>query len=576
MTDDNRNLLLAVFLSVLLLFGWSFVSERWLTPPTTATADAAKEAPASAPAAPDVAPPAADSAAKGGAAPVAVATGQPQALAAALKAAPRVRITTPRLAGSINLDGAKIDDLVLTDQKVTVAKDSPSVRLLAPSGTANAYFAGFGWIGDGAPSMATRWTADRTDLAPGAPVTLSWTNPAGVAYALRFAVDKNYLFTVTASVKNGSKAPVALAPYGYVNRTGTGPDTSSFINHVGPVGVLDGTLKESSYKDVAKEAASYQSTGGWLGLGDHYWLAAIAPDQKRAIDARFTPAGPDRTQVDFRERSVTLAPGAATETTSLLYAGAKDRTLLDQAGRQYGIEKFDFAISWGWLGFLVKPITDLLHWLYGLVGNYALAIVCLTLIVRVFLYPLANKQYASMAKMRIFQPKMKEIQQKFKGDKQKQQQAMMELYRKEKINPLSGCLPVVVQVPIFYSLYKTLLISPEIRHAPGFLWIHDLAAPDPLTPLNLFGLLPYTLPPFLHLGILSIILGATLWAQFQLNPQAMDPMQRKIFSLMPLVFMFIMAPFAAGLHIYWIVNNVVSIAQQWLLLKKYPRPAPAS
>lgn len=574
MTGDNRNLILAIVLSALVLFGWTYVSERWLAPEPVPVAE---QTAGTTDGSGIVLPPAAEAAPGIAGAPAAVvnAVAPEQTVDEVLATGGRVKIKTPRLEGSINLVGARIDDLVLLDHKQTIKRNSPSVRLFSPSGTQDAYFAGFGWVGAEAPPADAHWMADRDMLTPDTPVTLRWQNDAGLQYALTFSVDKDYLFTVQGAVHNGSPQAVSLKPYGYVNRAGEGPDNSTYLNHVGPVGVLDGTLKEVKYKDLAKSPENFRSTGGWVGITDHHWLAALIPDQKAAVDARFTPAGSGRTQVDFAQDAEVVAAGASVSGVSRLYAGAKEIPALNKVMKEQQVEKFDLAISWGWLGFLAKPIAALLHWLYDLVGNYALAIVCLTLIVRAFLFPIANKQYASMAKMRVFQPKVKEIQAKYKDDKAKQQQAMLELYRNEKINPLAGCLPIFIQVPIFYALYKTLLISTEIRHAPGFLWIKDLSAPDPLTPVNLFGLLPFDPPGFLHLGILSVILGATMWLQFRLNPTALDEMQRKLFSWMPWVFMFIMAPFAAGLHLYWIVNNIVSIGQQWLLLRKYPMPAPA-
>jgi YidC/Oxa1 family membrane protein insertase len=570
-TQDNRNLLLAVVLSAFVLFGWSFVQERFFP--------AAKpSAPVSAPSAPAGAAPEAPGTAPAVAAPAAVAL---RPLPQVIAASPRVAIDTPRLKGSINLVGARFDDLVLTDQKVSIARNAAPVRLFAPSGTRDAYFAGFGWTGPGAPPADARWTASAQALTPGNPVTLRWVSPDKLVFEQVIDVDRNFLFTVKARVLNGTSAPVVLKPFGFVNRTGRGPDKNSFNNHVGPVGVLGGTLKEVSFDDLRDRfekgggAESFPSTGGWLGITDHHWLAAVIPDQKAAVEGRFLAAADNRYQADWAGPAVTLLPGQASETQALLFAGAKEVAVVNAVRDEKGVDKFDLAISWGWFGFIAKPISSLLHWLYGIFGNYALAIVGLTLIVRAVLYPIANRQYASMAKMRIFAPKMKEIQQKYKDDKAKQQLEIMELYKREKINPLAGCLPVLLQIPIFYALYKTLLISTEMRHQPGFLWIKDLSAPDPLTPLNLFGLLPFELPPILHLGVLPILLGITMFVQFRLNPQPMDEIQQKVFAWMPWLFMFMMAPFAAGLQIYWIVNNLVSILQQWVLLKKYPAPAPA-
>jgi YidC/Oxa1 family membrane protein insertase len=570
-TGENRNLLLAVLLSAIVLFGWTFVAERFLPRPAEPPAATAPATPGGAGAAGTVG----DVPAPGVGVPQVAGAARALSLPEVLAATPRVRIETPRLQGSINLVGARIDDLVLRDHKVSIEPDAAPVRLFAPSGARNAWFAGFGWVGAGAPAADARWTATAATLTPERPVTLRHVTPAGLVFELDVAVDRDFTFTVTERVQNGSGAAVVLRPYAFVNRTGRGPDSDAFNLHVGPIGVLEGTLKEINFDEVRDEGIQqFRSTGGWLGITDHHWLATVIPDQKTPIDARFAAADGDRYQTDWVKPAATLAPGATAETVSRLFAGAKEVRVVN-AVRDAGVEKFDLAIAWGWFGFIAKPIAALLHWLYGIFGNYAVAIVGLTLIVRAILFPIANKQYASMAKMRVFAPKMQELQKKHKDDKIKLQQEMMTLYKAEKINPLAGCLPILLQIPIFYALYKVLLISTEVRHQPGFLWIKDLSAPDPLTPVNLFGLIPWDPPSFLALGVLPIILGVTMWAQFKLNPQPLDEIQQKVFAWMPWIFMFMMAPFAAGLQLYWIVNNLVSIAQQWVLIKRYPAPAPA-
>jgi YidC/Oxa1 family membrane protein insertase len=564
-TQENRNLILAVVLSAVVLFGWTFVSERLFPTPPAATAPAT-------------------AAAEGPVAPADVAGGVPVAAPAGVQpvemlvaGAGRVRIETPRLGGSINLTGARFDDLVLKDHTVALPPSKP-IRLFAPSGAKDAYFAGYGWVGAGAPPADAQWAASARVLSPGKPVTLRWQGQTGLLFEQTISVDENFLFAVTQRVRNASGAPVSLRTFGYVNRTGRGTEKDAFNLHVGPVAVLDGTLKEGEIGfDTLRDdgAQTFTSKGGWLGITDKHWLAALIPDQTSTIEARFTAAEGNRYQTDWLKTAQAVAPGQAAATTSHMFAGAKEVRLLNQVRDELGAPLFDRALAWGWFWFIAQPIFALLQWLYGLTANYALAIVGLTLIVRALLYPIANKQYASMAKMRVFAPKMKEIQEKYKDDKQKIQLATMELYKQEKINPLAGCLPILLQIPIFYALYKVLLISVELRHQPAFLWIKDLSAPDPLTPINLFGLLPFEPPAIIHLGILPIILGVTMWAQFKLNPQPMDEIQKKVFGWMPWIFMFMMAPFAAGLQIYWIVNNLVSILQQWVLLKKYPAPAPA-
>lgn len=575
MTSDNRNLLLAVVLSAIVLFGWSFLSERFFpaaAPPATSAAESAPPAAPAPAAGSDLALP--DAAV----APVVVAPAAAMALPERIAAAPRVAIVTPRLSGSINLAGARIDDLVLRDHKTGIDADAEPVRLFAPSGDPQAWFAGFGWVGENAPPPDALWTASSDRLTPDRPVTLSWVSPANVRFELRFEVDRNFLFTISERVSNLGPAPVAVRSFSYINRTGRGPDKDSFNLHAGPIAVLGGTLQEGEIGyDVLRDDGPqiFRSTGGWLGITDKHWLAALIPDQSRPIEARFTATDGNRTQADWLKPAVTIAPGAAVSGTSRLFAGAKEVRLLNQVRDEFGVPLFDRALAWGWFWFIAQPIFSLLQWLYGHLGNYAAAIVGLTLIVRALLFPIANKQYASMAKMRVFAPKMKELQEKYKDNKAKQQSELMDLYKREKINPLAGCLPILLQIPIFYALYKVLVISVEIRHQPAFLWIRDLSAPDPLTPLNLFGLLPFQPPAIIALGVLPILLGITMFVQFRLNPAPLDEIQKKVFAWMPWIFMFMMAPFAAGLQIYWIINNLVSIGQQWWLIKKYPGPAPA-
>ena len=571
MTEENRNLLLALLLSALVLLGWAVVEQQFFPRPT------APPAPAAGTAAPAGQAESADAASDAGPTAGPAAQSAPRTLAAAL-AGPRVRIETPRLRGSINLEGARIDDLVLRDHRQAIDGDSPPVRLFAPSGTGAAYFAGVGWTGPRAPPPDARWTADRAVLAPGAPVTLRWSDGRGLEFEIRVAVDDNFLFTLTQTVTNRSAGDAVLRPYGFINRTGTGPDPATWQVHSGPIAVLDGRLLEDDigYNRLREKGQQrFSSRGGWLGITDKYWLSALIPAQDQMLEARVTPAPGDRTQVDYLLPPAILGPDRSAATTVHLFAGAKEVRLVNAVRDKLGAPLFDRAIAWGWFWFLAQPIFAVMDWLHRLSGNWALAIIGLTLLVRLLLFPLANKQYASMAKMRVFAPKMKELQERYKDDKPRLQQELMELYRREKINPLAGCLPILVQIPIFFALYKTLLISIEIRHQPAFGWIRDLSAPDPLTPVNLFGLLPFTPPPFLAVGILPILLGLTMWAQFRLNPQPLDEIQKTIFAWMPWVLMVAMAPFAAGLQIYWIMNNLVSIAQQWWLIRKYPAPAPA-
>jgi len=491
---------------------------------------------------------------------------------------PRVKIDTPRLAGSIDLRGAQIDDLVLTTQRETIDKNSPPVRLFSPEGTPDAYFASFGWSGQGIklPDANTVWTAAGDVLAPGKPVTLTWNNEQGQAFAIKLTVDENYLFTVQQSVTNGTGAPVAARPYSLVSRTGQSKDPSSWQVHVGPIGVMAGkALYDTNWKDLDAAGAAgqkFQSTGGWIGFSDKYWLAAVIPDPKAQVDAAFG-GGNGQYQAEF---TPTVQPVGASRTatqTSYLFAGGKDASLLDTYDSKYGIDKLDHAIDWGWFIWFEKPIFYLLDWLFKQVGNFGVAILLLTVIVRLVMFPIAHKQFKSGQQMKIVQPKMKALQERHKEDKQRLQEEMMKLYREEKINPLAGCLPVLLQIPIFFSLYKVLTLTLEMRHQPFILWIKDLSAPDPLTPVNLFGYLPFQPTGFLHLSVLAIFLGITMWLQFKLNPQMnMDPTQKQIFSLMPWFMMFIMSPFAAGLQVYYILSNLITVGQMQWLNRSMPAP----
>lgn len=563
--------MLAVLLSSLVLIGWTFLADRFLpqapaAPATSTAATTATSAATTTVAAPATAPGSAPGAAPGSAVAAAAVPAGPS---------PRIAIETPRLKGTINLDGARFDDLVLPTYRQTVARDSPPVRLFARAGTADAQFAQFGWVGAAAPPLNARWTADRTTLTPATPVTLSWTSPQGLVFRQTISVDKDYLFTVEQRIENPTAGAVSLQPFGLVSRKGEAPAAEVNV-HVGPVAVLDGTLKDSDleYKKLREDGPQrFTSTGGWLGLTEKYWLAASVPDQKARIDASFKYAG-GQYQADWLAAAITVPAGGSVATTARLFAGAKEVNLLDRY-TEAGIPRLDKAVSWGWFEAIAKPIFYLLDLLFKLTGNFGVAIIGLTLIVRALMFPIANKQYESMAKMRVIGPRMKAIQEKYKDDKLRAQQEMMAIYKTEKVNPLAGCLPILLQIPIFYALYKTLLISIEMRHQPFVLWLKDLSAPDPLTPLNLFGLIAWQPPAFIALGVLPILLGVTMYIQQKLNPATLDPVQQQVFAIMPWVFMFFMAPFAAGLQLYWMVNNVVSIFQQLYMNRKYPVPATA-
>ena len=555
--NDNKNLILAVLLSVLVLLGWTWASGKFFptaNPPSTKVEQGERV-----PAPPPTAQPSAPATPK--------AT---KSVPAALASAPRVSIRTPSLSGSINLKGAQIDDLLLVDQKQTIARNSPPVRLLSPLGAPGAYIAQFGWTAQGAqaPTLDTVWTADSQQLTPGHPVTLSTQMADGARYQLRIAVDVGYLFTVRQSVLNASGKPLTVRPMGLLSRADQSHDPDSWTNHVGPISVFGGEADyDINYKTLDKEGdQAFPSVSGWLGFTDKYWLTALAPEKSIAANFRKSPNG--GYQADYALAPAVVGPGQALTTETRLFAGAKEKEWLDRY-EEAGIPKLSKSIDWGWFEFFMRPIFDVLMFLFHTLGNFGLAIIALTFIVRGIMFPIAQKQFQSMAAMRKLQPKMKAVQERFKDDKQRQQQEILKLYQTEKVNPAAGCLPIVLQIPVFYALYKVLLVSVEMRHQPFVLWIKDLSAPDPLTPVNLFGLLNFTPPAMLAIGVLPILVGATQWLSMKLNPQPMDPAQAQIFAIMPWFLVFIMAPFAAGLQLYWMTNNILTIAQQWWLYRKF-------
>jgi len=416
------------------------------------------------------------------------------------------------------------------------------------------------------------WKADRDVLAPNEPVTLSWNNGQGLVFYRRFALDENYMFTVTQRVENKSAQPVTLYSYGLISRSGTPKTLGYYILHEGPLGVLDGTLDEVKYADLREKGViEKQSTGGWIGITDKYWLVALVPDQKTKIKARFDYAktnGLDKYQVDFLGPETTIPAGGEAHVTNRLFAGAKEVRLLDSYAKNLGIDRFDLAVDFGWFYFLTKPIFYVLNYFNAVLGNFGLAILLLTVLIKGAFFPLANKSYRAMSKMKKLQPEMLRLRERFKEDRARLNQEMMALYKKEKVNPTAGCLPIVIQIPVFFALYKVLFVTIEMRHAPFFGWIRDLSAPDPLLVSNLFGLIPWDPPQLLHVGVWPLIMGITMYLQQKLNPQPPDPTQAKIFLALPVVFTFLLARFPAGLVIYWAWNNTLSIAQQWLIMRR--------
>ena len=496
--------------------------------------------------------------------------------------APRLRIESARVEGSLNLRGARLDDLVLRDYRETIQPGSPNVRVLAPREDPAAYFAQWGWTAaDGrtaVPGPNTDWTAEGGTLTPANPVTLRWDNGAGQRFEIALSLDANFMVTADQRVANTGAEAVQVLPWARVRREHTPVVAGYYILHEGFVGVLDGRLRETKYADAKTEAArrngapalEQEGGGGWAGFTDKYWLAALAPvDQSGRDRASFRHAsegGQDRWQVDFSPVApVSAAPGATANFATRLFAGAKEVHLLDAYTSNLGITDFDKAIDFGWFYYITKPFFYGLDWLYKLTGNFGIAILIFTVALKVLFFPLANKSYKSMARMKTLGPKMAELKERNKDDPAKMQQEMMALYKTEKINPAAGCLPILLQIPVFFSLYKVLFVTIEMRHAPFFGWIRDLSAPDPTNLFNLFGLIPWDPPLFLHMPAWAIIMGITMFIQFKLNPTPPDPIQAKLFSFMPIIFTFMLASFPAGLVIYWSWNNLLSVAQQYYI-----------
>ncbi|HEX7712302.1 MAG TPA: membrane protein insertase YidC [Sphingomonadaceae bacterium] len=563
--DNQRNFITFLVLSALLLIGWQFFSSWYFPTPKPVETHAA------APAAQETTKPRPNQ--EGGLQDAGQIAAEKRELATALAEPGRIRIMAPKLAGSINPVGAQLDDLTLTAHRETVAKDSPPVRLFSPAGTPAQYFTQFGFLGEGVkvPDANTRWQASGNLLAPNQPVTLSWDNGQGQTFRMTFAIDAQYMLTVQQSVENHASAPVVVRPFAFVSRTSTTASIDTWNVHSGPIGAFDGSVNfGTNYKDIGAEPVKTEGRTDWIGFTDIYWLSALIPQKGSNPESEFRGLGNDRFRADVIYQPVTVPAGQAVTRDTKLFAGAKESQVLG-AYQDAGIPNFSRAIDWGWFELLEKPILWLLRELFHLVGNLGVAIMLLTLIVRGAMFPIAQKQFASMAAMRAIQPKMKAIQERYKDDKMKAQQEVAALYKAEGVNPLAGCLPLFLQIPIFFALYKVLRISIEMRHQPFFGWIKDLSAPDPLHILNLFGLLHWTPPAMLAIGPLALLLGLTMFLQFKLNPAQMDPTQQQMFMIMPWVMMFVMAPYAAGLLIYWCTSNLLTITQQAYLYSRHPQ-----
>lgn len=481
------------------------------------------------------------------------------------------------IAGSIALKGARFDNLSLLNHQVSLDSDK-NVQLLRGPNDPNSYRVRFGWsVGGKAegfyPGPNTVWTADQSTLTPNSPVTLSWDNGQNVTYLMRIEMDERFMFSVRQTIVNNSGEALIVAPFGRIQRRGT-PDTDGlYILHEGAIGVVNGVLEELTYDDLEEDGpVEAPSTGGWMGITDKFWMTALIPDQQTplktaSMNYRFNGAKTYR--AEYLQDAQIVAADSSSETTNRLYAGAKIVEAIDDYAEQYDIALFDRAIDWGWFWFLTKPIFAAVHFFFELTGNFGVAILLMTVVLKLILFPLANKSYVSMSHMKTAQPKIKALQERYGDDRAKMQQEMMALYKKEGINPMAGCLPLIPQMFIFFALYKVLYVTIEMRHQPFFGWIQDLSAADPLTPVNLFGLIPWDPPSFIAVGVLPILMGLSMWLQQKLNPQtSMDPTQQKVMAMLPLIFTFVMAQFSAGLVLYWTWNNILSIAQQWVIMRR--------
>jgi YidC/Oxa1 family membrane protein insertase len=559
---DTRNLIAAVVLATAIMAGWQYFYQA----PRMAQMQAQKQ---------QLQAQKAEQAKK----PVVQThAGKTKANAPAVRA-PRITIRSPRLDGSISLRGGRFDDLQLAGYRETLDKNSPEVRLLAADGgKSDPYFAEFGMLASDEtitmPTPTTIWQADGDTLTPETPVTLTWENGQGLTFIKRIALDKNYMFTVKLSVKNDSPGDVEFYPYGLIHRTTDDSSEHFAILHEGPLGVFGQELKELSYQNLREDGDVKQSaSNGWIGVTDKYWLTAIIPDNS-SIDAGFrhlTRHGRDAYQVDMRGDSVTAAQGKTAVSSMHFYAGAKEVKLLDDYSAKLNIPLFDRAVDFGMLYFLTKPMFHVLSWFYSLVGNFGIAILLLTVCIKLLMFPLANKSYTSMSQMKLLMPKMKEMQEKYKDDRMKLNQEMIALYKREKVNPASGCVPILLQIPVFFALYKVLFVTIEMRHSPFFGWIQDLSVADPTSIFNLFGLLPYAVPGFLMIGVWPCIMCATMVLQQRLNPKPTDPVQATMIQWMPFIFLFLFAGFPAGLVIYWAWNNTLSVLQQGFIMRRLER-----
>lgn len=573
---DIKRIILATVLSMLVLLGFDYFMPETKTPATLPDKASTQQV--------------ASSGGQPAGAPAASAVPEDTA---ADEGAARLPIDAVDVTGSVNLRGARLDDLVLRGYHETVKPDSPLVRVLEAKGQKEPTYVEFGWYASqGAnvrlPDARSLWKASAPKLTSDGPVVLTWDNGAGLTFEIDLAVDKDYMFTVVQKVRNGSDTPVSLVPYSRVVRGYTPVETGGMLVHEGPISVIDGRMTEDSYKSLrnGSTAPNYVSwsksaTGGWAGITDKYWLAAVIPDQGSAVTGTYgfdTPAG--AYQVGFAgQQPLVAAPGGAAETTSHVFAGAKEVRLLERYQTDLKIPDFWKAVDFGWFAFLTRPVFFVLDWLYQHFGSFGLALLTFTLIVKTVFFPLASKGFRSAAVMRDLQPKMKAIRERYKDDPVQMNQRIMTLYREEGVNPASGCLPLLIQAPVFWCLYKDLYVTIEMRHAPFIGWIHDLSAPDPTNIFNLFGLIPWDptqISSLLWLGAWPILYGLTMYLMQRINPATLDPMQKQMFMMMPVIFTFFMARQPVGLVIYYCWNNLLTVAQQLLIQRFHGRGKPGA
>ena len=495
-----------------------------------------------------------------------------------LQSSARVNIDTQSLEGSINLKGLKIDDIVLTKYQETLDENSPNIRVLSPLSTENGYEVTFGWLKDKnanfeTPTSESEWKliSSSNTLRENNELEFEWSNNTGQIYRTSISVDENYLFSINQKIINNSNQEIIVNNANKINRKSAPALSGMFILHEGLIGVLEEKLELIDYDDLKDEGEietlNFESENGWVGITDKYWLAALIPDQAKPFKAIYTY---DNGYIAYYRslNAQSVQSNGEFEVSSKIFIGAKEAKLIDQYQEDFNIYNFDLAIDWGWFYFLTKPLFYIIYYFSGISGNFGLAIIILTVITRIIFFPLANWSFVSMAKMKMLQPEMTRIKELYKEDRPQQQKALMDLYKKEKVNPISGCLPILIQIPFFFAIYKMLFVSIEMRHAPFYGWIQDLAAKDPTSIFNMFGLIPWDPPSFLIIGVWPVLMGLTMYIQQKLNPAPPDPIQAKIFMFFPLFITILLAQFAAGLVIYWTTNNLLSIIQQWVITRR--------